>query len=401
MSNTIDDYIRVGTTYYKLIDAEEADGAKRLMLKQWKLNILLLDFSKDAVRSIKQYDDFTIEPAHIGYRRECGNFYNRYEPISHVPAEGDWCNIERLIRHIFEEQYELGLDYFQLLYTQPKQLLPILLLVSNERGTGKTTFLNFLKAIFQENATFNTNENFGNKFNSDWTARLLIMIDETSLNRREDSERLKNLSTAISFKSESKGKDKVEVDFYGKFVLCSNNEYRPLIIDKEEIRYWVRRLDRLENDDTDFLGKVIAEIPHFLDYLQHRKMSTVKESRMWFTPQQIHTAALDKIIRACRNPMESDMIELFEDIMNELSVDTVMVVPRDVVCLLSSDGDRVDKATVKRILHEYWQLENAPNSLSYDKIKRQYPPLTGKYGREKDKGRYFTISRALIDSLKR
>lgn len=78
--------------------------------------------------------------------------------------------------------------------------MPILLLVSEERDTGKSTFLNFLKAAFQNNVTFNTNEDFRSQFNSDWTGKLLIMVDEVLLNRREDSERLKNLSTTLSYK---------------------------------------------------------------------------------------------------------------------------------------------------------------------------------------------------------
>lgn len=49
-------------------------------------------------------------------------------------------------------------------------------------------------------------------------------MDEVLLNRREDTERLKNLSTALTYKVEAKGKDRYEVPFYTKFVLCSNNE---------------------------------------------------------------------------------------------------------------------------------------------------------------------------------
>lgn len=64
------------------------------------------------------------------------------------------------MRHIFGEQLSVGLDYLQLLYTKPLQRLPILLFVSKERNTGKTTFLNLLKAIFGANMTFNTNEDF-------------------------------------------------------------------------------------------------------------------------------------------------------------------------------------------------------------------------------------------------
>ena len=60
------------------------------------------------------------------------------------------------------------------------------------------------------------------------------MVDEVLLNRREDSERLKNLSTTLSYKVEAKGKDRDEIAFFAKFVLCSNNEYLPVIIDAGE-----------------------------------------------------------------------------------------------------------------------------------------------------------------------
>ena len=56
---------------------------------------------------------------------------------------------------------------------------------------------------------------------SDWMGKLLICVDEVLLNRREDSERIKNLSTARSYKAEAKGRDRREVEFFGKFVLCS------------------------------------------------------------------------------------------------------------------------------------------------------------------------------------
>ena len=42
---------------------------------------------------------------------------------------------------------ELGLDYVQLLYQQPTQILPILCLVSKKNETGKTTFAKWLKVL--------------------------------------------------------------------------------------------------------------------------------------------------------------------------------------------------------------------------------------------------------------
>ncbi|EKC78227.1 hypothetical protein LEA_03726 [human gut metagenome] len=105
-------------------------------------------------------------------------------------------------------------------------------------------------------------------------------------------------------------------------MLCSNNEYLPVIIDAGETRYWVRKIDRLQSDDTDFLQKLKAEIPAFLHFLQHRTLSTEKESRMWFAPSLLHTEALQKIIRSNRNRLEIEMHELILDIMDSVGTDT-------------------------------------------------------------------------------
>ena len=237
-----DEFIRVGTTLYKIVDQPLIDGGCVKKRIAWNSETLRQDYGKDRMATVPKYDGFCTVPDHVGYKPVVGKFLNLYEPIGHRPQEGGFPSIRSLVEHIFGEQYELGMDYLQLLYLQPVQKLPILLLVSEERNTGKSTFLNFLKAIFQDNVTFNTNEDFRSQFNSDWAGKLLIMVDEVLLNRREDSERLKNLSTTLSYKVEAKGKDRNEIGFFAKFVLCSNNEHLPVIIDAGETRYWVRKL---------------------------------------------------------------------------------------------------------------------------------------------------------------
>ena len=239
-----EEFIRVGTTLYKLVNQPRLNGGyvkKRIV---WNNETLRQDYGKDYLATVPKYDGFCTVPDHVDYRPVVDKFLNLYEPIGHRPQQGEFPCIRSLVRHIFGEQYELGMDYLQLLYLQPVQKLPILLLVSEERNTGKSTFLNFLKAVFQNNVTFNTNEDFRSQFNSDWAGKLLIVVDEVLLNRREDSERLKNLSTTLSYKVEAKGKDRDEIAFFAKFVLCSNNEYLPVIIDAGETRYWVRKIDR-------------------------------------------------------------------------------------------------------------------------------------------------------------
>ena len=360
-----EEYIRVGTTLYKVVNQPRINGGHTKKRVVWNNETLRQDYGKNYMASVPKYDGFCTVPDHLNYRQVIDGFLNLYEPIGHKPQEGDFTHIQSLVWHIFGEQYEMGMDYLQLLYLQPIQKVPILLLVSEERNTGKSTFLNFLKALFENNVTFNTNEDFRSQFNSDWAGKLLIMVDEVLLNRREDSERLKNLSTTLAYKVEAKGKDRSEIAFFAKFVLCSNNEHLPILIDAGETRYWVRKIERLQSDDTNFLQKLKDEIPAFLYFLAHRKLSTEQESRMWFSPKLTYTAALQKIIRSNRNRVEIEMSELLLDIMESMNVESVSFCMGDLILLLLYSQVKVEKYQVRKVIQESWKLTPAPNSLTY------------------------------------
>ena len=393
-----EEFIRVGTTLYKLVNQPRLNGGyvkKRLV---WNNETLRQDYGKHFLATVPKYDGFCTVPDHVNYRPVVDKFLNLYEPINYKPMEGDFPSIRSLVEHIFGEQYELGMDYLQLLYLQPIQKLPILLLVSEERNTGKSTFLNFLKALFQNNVTFNTNEDFRSQFNSDWAGKLLIVVDEVLLSRREDSERLKNLSTTLSYKVEAKGKDRDEIAFFAKFVLCSNNEYLPVIIDAGETRYWVRKIDRLQTDDTDFLQKLKAEIPAFLYHLQHRQLSTEKESRMWFATSLLHTEALQKIIRSNRNRLEIEMCELILDIMASMGIDTFSFCCNDILTLLANTYVKAEKHQVRKVLQECWKLIPAPNGLTYTTYQLNYNREC-RYEPIRRVGRFYTVTRQQLETL--
>lgn len=391
-------FVRVGTTLYKIVNQPRLNGGyvkKRIV---WNNETLRQDYGKDYLANVPKYDGFCTVPDHVNYRQVIDNFLNLYEPIGHQPKEGDFSHIQALLHHIFGEQYELGVDYLQLLYLHPIQKLPILLLVSEERNTGKSTFLNFLKAMFRNNVTFNTNEDFRSQFNSDWAGKLIIVVDEVLLNRREDSERLKNLSTTLSYKVEAKGKDRDEIAFFAKFVLCSNNERLPVIIDPGETRYWVRKIHHLENDDTHFLQKLIEEIPAFLYFLQHRTLTTQNVSRMWFSPKQTETAALLKIIRCNKSKYEVEAAELIKEIMECMEIDSFSFCLNDLLILLNLSQVRIDKHWLRKIVTENWKLAPAPNGLTYTTYlfacnkERRFEPI-------RRVGRYYTITRKQLDEF--
>ena len=393
-----EEFIRVGTTLYKIVEQPRLNGGYVRKRIAWNNETLRQDYGKDYIGSVPKYDGFCTVPEHVSYQPVIGKFLNLYEPIPHQPQEGDFPSVRSLVEHIFGEQYELGMDYLQLLYLQPIQKLPILLLVSEERNTGKSTFLNFLKALFQNNVTFNTNEDFRSQFNSDWAGKLLIVVDEVLLNRREDSERLKNLSTTFNYKVEAKGKDRTEIAFFAKFVLCSNNEYLPVIIDAGETRYWVRKINPLQNDDTNFLQKLKEEIPAFLFFLTQRELSTEKESRMWFNPKLTHTAALQKIIRSNRNRLEIEMAELFLDIMSNMDVESVSFCLNDLMTLLIYSQVKAEKYQVRKVVQEVWKLTSAPNSLSYTAYEIA-PHRDCHYETKRKIGRFYTITKEQLTAI--
>lgn len=393
-----EEFIRVGTTLYKIVEQPKLNGGYVRKRIAWNNETLRQDYGKDYIGSVPKYDGFCTVPEHIGYHPVVGKFLNLYEPIDHQPKEGDFSHIQSLVGHIFGEQYELGMDYLQLLYLYPIQKLPILLLVSEERNTGKSTFLNFLKLLFQNNVTFNTNEDFRSQFNSDWAGKLLIVVDEVLLNRREDSERLKNLSTTLSYKVEAKGKDRTEIAFFAKFVLCSNNEYLPILIDAGETRYWVRKIMPLQSDDTNFLQKLKAEIPAFLYFLTQRELSTTQESRMWFNPRLTHTAALQKIIRSNRNRLEIEMTELLLDIMSNMNVESVSFCLNDLVTLLLYSQVKVEKYQVRKVVQEVWKLTSAHNSLSYTAYEFA-PHRECHYEPKRKTGRFYTVTKEQLTTI--
>jgi hypothetical protein len=352
-----EDYIRVATSYLKRCSVPMNSGEFRELYLPWNIETIRQDHSKDFVAKIRKYDGYCFFPAHVDYKRVHGNFLNMYEPLADTPSPGEFPNIRLFLSHIFGEQIELGLDYIQLLYLQPRRWLPILLLVSLERNTGKTTFIHLLKAIFGGNMTINTNEDFRSNFNSEWANKLIIATDEVLLNRREDSDRFKTLSTARTFKLEAKGKDRLEIEFFGKFILCSNNEDNPVIIDHGETRYWVRKIKPIEKDDTELLSQMKAEIPAFLHFLLHRELSVPEVSRMWFDPELLTTSALRRIIQYNRGQLENEMLGILEDIFHVYGQDEYKFCIQDMQNMLGLRDIRTEPVKIKRILQDSWKLK--------------------------------------------
>ena len=389
------EYIRVGTEYFKEVLCPLMSGDNIKSLIKWNKATIIDDFGKDSLKVIKKYETFCTFPSHINYQREINNFYNKYEPLSYcVNEKGDWGNIKLFLQHLFGKQYELGLDYLTILWKHPSQILPILCLVSVERNTGKSTFLKLLKLIFEGNMTINKNEDFRSRFNSDWAGKLIVAVDEVLLDKKEDSERIKNLSTSNHYKLEGKGVDKVEIEFFGKFILCSNNEENFIKIDDLEIRYWVIKVNPFAKENPDLLEQMRKEIASFAYHLTHRKIETQRTTRMWFTKEQIYTKALDVLVRGNRTSIEKEIEEFLIDQFCTLELDELYYTTKDLHEQLNLANIRVGKNYVSKIITENFKLE--PKNSSYNFYSLDLSTMnSGKWSvyTESRKGRFYTFKR--------
>lgn len=370
--NDIKQYVRVGTDYYRIVETPLTNDTLK-ELKKWNKQTIVDDHGKSKIDEIDKFKGFCIIPSHMQFECVINGFYNKYEPLSYQPNQvGQWNKIEFFLKHIFGDQYLLGLDYLTLLWRKPTQVLPILCLVSSERNTGKTTFLNLLKIIFEGNMTLNTNEDFRSRFNSDWAGKLIVAIDEVLLDRIEDSERIKNLSTARYYKSEAKGKDRAEVEFFGKFILCSNKEENFVKLDTNEIRYWVRKVPSLQNgSDTRLLEEMKKEIPSFAHFLSNREMETTEKSRMWFSKEQIYTDALKVLIHGNKTIIEKEIEELILDELAFFEKEELCYTAQNIVEMLGKRNLKVTNNYVKTILNDKFNLVYEKNS-SYQLYRSDY-----------------------------
>jgi len=393
--DTSEKYIRIGTNLFKQVKRPLISGDFILENIAWSYETLRQDYTKDSLPVISKYDGCCIIPDNVNYQHVYGTYLNQYEPINHIPCSGNFYNIRMFFEHIFGEQIELGFDYLQILYTRPIQMLPILLLVSDLRQTGKTTFIRFIKMIFGKNATFNSNQDFQSQFNSDWVNRLVILVDELMLNRIQDTEMLKNLSTAGEYKMEGKNKDRKEIEFFAKFIMCSNNELNPIIIQPEEVRFWVIKINKVECDNVSLRDEMGKEIPHFLHFLLHRELSTRNESRMWFNPVLLETAALRKIKRYNTNKIEIEMATYCKDVMDCKCQNKILCCAKDFLNVISDTGLKTDISHIRNILKDSWRLNSERNG----EYTFYLIGIDGELIPMKRKGRFVEVSLELVNKI--
>jgi len=404
------DYIRVGDDYYKKSLRPDKNGKLHSILIKRSKSTIVDDHKKIVLKKIEKYEDFVTVPSHVDFKQVIHGHYNKYHQISHLPIPGKCDSVIAFLTHLFGSDYlEFILDYFQLLYLKPTQNLPIILLESEEKNTGKSTFGFFVEKIFQFNAVAVGNKDFESDFNSVWIDKLMIVVDETSLEKSSVMQTIKRLSTEKGqVLSNAKGKDKVSVEFIGKFIFISNDEGKALPIERGEKRFAVFKvytfLNRGIEDDPNILEKLEAEIPSFLYFLKTRQLHFPEKTRMYFDTDVYFTEQLKLYYKGSASYVAKAIKELVKDTFqifpeeNEirLSISEILVELTKGGYLKGTDRQKIKKAVEeelklqqqKRGRYRYFSLYQA----ELDESGTDYPV-------EKDRNLiHYLFSRDIINS---
>ncbi len=331
------EYVRVGVDYFKLKKSKDQFGISRLEYRPWNKTEIVQDMGRDYIDQMPKYDGFRNEPDNKNYKRVHDNDLNQYQPFSHKPAgeiadKSKFPWIAMFIKHIFGEQEELGYKYIKVMYDHPKHILPILVLASTERQTGKSTFVDFMSILFGDNSVVLNPENISSQFNGSYASKTLLMIEESFFEKRSTLEKLKNLGTQKRITVNKKNITEYTVPFYGKLIITSNDEKKFTRIDEQEIRYWVRIVPSIKGEGNhSILSDFKEEIPYFLDYINEMEDIDLDKSRMVFTSKEIETDAVKVVKENSKEGLMKDVELIFEELISNASEETKEI------CFNSSD----------------------------------------------------------------
>ncbi|MCP4651733.1 MAG: hypothetical protein GY853_16850, partial [PVC group bacterium] len=323
-----------------------------------------------------------IEPDNKHYKPVIDSCYNLYKPFPHKSAEGSFKWSKIIIEHIFGDQYEIGLKYIQSLYLSPKRALPVLVLVSKQRSTGKTTFLNWLNMIFGENMVVVDPHDITNSFNSIYATSNIIAIEETVIEKRQAIEKIKSLSTGKFVSVNQKYVANYKIPFYGHIIMTSNEKDNFINIDDEEIRFFIRELSKPKFENFNIEDDLVKEIPAFLNYLDSLPALDYTKSRALFTPDELGNKNLETVKEESKTWLFEELRVLIDDFFdNNSHISSFYATVGDIKTKWLANNTQVSLRYIRKVLVNEFKFEKIENSLRYEPFTQVSEMTKNKVGK--------------------
>ena len=243
--------------------------------------------------------------------------------------------------------------------------------MSNERNTGKTKFLEFLRLIFKENSAILDNERFTGKFTSHFVDKLIVALDEgfIPMEQKLMKERIKNFSTGSTVWSEGKGKESYELDNFMHLIMCSNDESNFMQIDEGENRFCVLKVPTLKTDNPNIIAECEKEIPGFLHFLSTRTLKyETEQSRFSFNTKVYETEALRAVMERTEKRLTKEIKEFLRGQFMAHDQQVLHYAPIDFAQEMNESGGRfkVDKSDINDYLK--YEVKKQPERKMWYKI---------------------------------
>jgi hypothetical protein len=380
-------YMRVGIDWLKKVKTPNHRNLLEERVQRWSVAEIKRDYPKYIAdqmieRDIPRYDAFFIEPCFdpAKYKRVLHGCYNLMEPLMWDPKPGRFDHTLKFLKHIFggeariwwdeesqsyqeehsaADQFTIAMDYLTILHQHPKQKTFVPCLVSKEQGTGKTTFLEWLCTVYNGNGTILDNERFKMNFNGHYASKFIIGLDEGFLDveKKAERERLKKMVTSKTMFLEMKGVDVKEIPYYGHLIICSNDADSLMKMEEEDTRWFVVKVNPIpkEDKDPDYEKKLMEEIPHYLHWIQNRKIYHPKVDRLWFSPKDFETEQMRKIIEVTKSRLDAVLENWIKDVFLTYKVPELKIARKSMLRYLNSpevSKYKIDEKELKYFLEE-------------------------------------------------
>jgi hypothetical protein len=342
-------FFKVGDSWYQEIYGNKIIRRSIASIKE--------DISIEIIKAAPKFNAFNYEPNHMDFKKYLPDgSYNLYREVKHIPYPGEWPTIKKLLKHAFGDQFNIIVRYIQQLYLHPKRKLPILVLGSEEKETGKSTFAQILltEIFTPENCVKETLPGISGRFNGHFTESLIVWVEEAKSDKRELTEILKDLSTTDYVRVEKKGIEPYQQPFHAKFVMLTNHIEDFLMLDRNEDRYWVKKVPVLDKKiNPEKLKKlIIKEIPALLYSLIAEIPDLPQEGRMYFKKEEYQNKDLEAAIEGSIDPVALEVREKIDTILKYYNIKEIKLNLHDIKEIVFPNDSKMKISYIKKALND-------------------------------------------------
>jgi len=342
----INNYILMGNDIMRL-DYAYPDRLNTTKINSTTFKKKLL-FTDQHFIGLEEYDGFINEPCILDYQRRIhGSKWNTFSPVSHEITPGAWPTIEKLIKHLFDEneidhdQVEDVYDRHTVIIKHPKWKQQAIILFSKAQKTAKSTFALLENLLVGDNNYVRIkNDELESTFNSVWINSLIMNIDEPYFNdKKKMTKIIRDMVTAPKLNLRKMQQEHEKVDFFGKLVVTTNDTDF-MTFEKADRRYWARKAFVFPETEKDtlFETKMRKEVGHYIYFLlneRRMKYPVAADETFWLPQSVTQTGSFKLICEDNESVLHIALKEIFTTLFLEnKEVNTIAFRGKDVLASL-------------------------------------------------------------------